>query len=198
MQFKPFEPGIEAYGASIDAVVDAFKLFPSVALKRLAAFGIGTFQGKNNVVIERDAWYPMDKWLSAFESIATEVGSRGLFQYGQHLPKYAPFPPTINDIHSAMASMDAAYHMNHRKGGKVMFDPSTGQMLEGIGHYGYAPVKHEKKIVSVCENPYPCEFDRGIITSLAARFEKGSRVVHDDKAPCRKTGANSCTYVVTW
>ena len=32
----------------------------------------------------------------------------------------------------------------------------------------------------------------------SARFEKLSRVTHDDKAPCRKTGADSCTYVVTW
>ena len=198
MQFKPFEPGIEAYGASIDGIVDAFKLFPSVALKRMVAFGIGTMSGKNNVTIERDAWYPLDKFLAAFESIATEVGSRGLFQYGQHLPKYAPFPPQINDVHSALASLDVAYHMNHRKAGKVMFDPATGRMLEGIGHYGYKPVPNEKKIIAVCENPYPCEFDRGIITSLAARFEKMSRVTHDDKAPCRKVGADSCTYVVTW
>jgi hypothetical protein len=66
-----------------------------------------------------------------------DVGPRALFQYGQHLPKYAPFPPTITDIQSAMGSMDAAYHMNHRKNGKVMFDPATGEMLEGIGHYGY-------------------------------------------------------------
>jgi len=197
MQFKPFEEGIEAYGASIDAIVDAFKLFPSVALKRLVAFGIGTTKGKD-VVVERDAWYPLDRWLSAFESIANEVGPRGLFQYGQHLPKYAPFPPSVVDIRSAMASIDVAYHMNHRKKGRIMFDPATGQMTEGIGHYGYRSAPTEKKIISVCENPYPCDFDRGIITSLAARFEKQSRVAHDDKAPCRKNGADSCTYVVTW
>jgi hypothetical protein len=198
MQFKPFEAGIEAYGASIDAIVEAFKLFPSVALRRLAAVGIGTMTGKNDIVIERDAWYPQDKFLAAFESIATEVGPRGLFQFGQHVPKYAPFPPTITDIHSALGSVDVAYHMNHRKNGKVMFNPATGQMLEGIGHYGYKAVPRERRIVSVCENPYPCDFDRGLISGLATRFEKFSRVTHDDSAPCRKNGANSCTYVITW
>jgi hypothetical protein len=119
-------------------------------------------------------------------------------QIGQHIPKHAPFPPTITDIHSAMASMDAAYHMNHRKNGKVMFDPATGQMLSGIGNYGYTPVPRERRIISICENPYPCDFDRGIITTLAQRFEKNSRVTHDDSAPCRKNGADSCKYIVMW
>jgi hypothetical protein len=197
MQFKPFEPGIEVYGASIDAIVDAFKLFPSVALRKLLNYGIGTAQGKD-VVINRDAWYPQGNWLSVFESIASEVGPRAIVQIGQHVPKHAPFPPSISDIHSAMASMDAAYHMNHRKSGKIMFDPATGHMLSGIGNYGYTPVPRERRIVSVCENPYPCDFDRGVIMTLAQRFEKASRVTHDDSAPCRKTGANSCKYIIAW
>lgn len=198
MQFKPFEPDIEVYGASVDAIVEAFRLFPSVALKRLLNYGIGTAQGRGDVLINRDAWYPLSNWLAAYESIAKEVGPRALVQIGQHIPKHAPFPPTVTDIHSAMSSMDAAYHMNHRKGGKVMFDPATGRMLDGIGHYGYNPVKGERKIISVCENPYPCDFDRGIITTLAARFERSSRVIHDDDFPCRKNGADSCRYVITW
>jgi hypothetical protein len=197
MQFKPFEPGIEVYGASIDAVVDAFKLFPSIALKKLVNAGIGTMSGKD-VVINRDAWYSQERWLSVFESVANDIGPRALMQIGQQVPKHAPFPPTINDIHTAMGSMDAAYHMNHRKGGKVMFDPATGQMTPGIGNYGYTPVPRERRIISVVENPYPCDFDRGIMTSLASRFEKGSRVTHDDSAPCRKTGANSCKYIIVW
>jgi len=197
MQFKPFEPGIEVFGASIDAIVDAFKLFPSIALKRLVNAGIGTMRGKD-VVVNRDSWYPQANWLAVFEGIASEVGPRALVQIGQHVPKHAPFPPSINDIHGAMGSMDAAYHMNHRKAGRVMFDPGTGQMLSGIGNYGYAPVPRERRIISVCENPYPCDFDRGIITALASRFERGSRVTHDDSAPCRKNGADSCKFIIAW
>jgi hypothetical protein len=197
MQFKAFEPDIEVYGASIDAIVDAFKLFPSIVLKRLLNYGIGTLRGKD-VVIDREAWYPLTNWLAAYESIAKEIGPRALVQIGQHIPKHAPFPPSINDIHGAMASMDAAYHMNHRKGGRVMFDPATGQMLSGIGNYGYAPVPRERRIISTCENPYPCDFDRGIITTLSQRFEKASRVTHDDGAPCRKNGADSCKYIIAW
>jgi hypothetical protein len=88
--------------------------------------------------------------------------------------------------------------MNHRKKGKVMFDPASGQKLDGIGAYGYAPADRERKITCVCDNPYPCDFDRGLITGFAQRFERQARINHDDRAPCRKTGGDSCTYVVTW
>lgn len=197
MQFKPFEPGIEVYGASIDAIVEAFKLFPSIAFKKLVSYGIGTMQGRE-VVIDRNGWYSQANWLSVFQSLANEVGTRALLQIGQQVPKHAPFPPSINDIHSALASMNAAYHMNHRKGGKIMFDPTSGQMLSGIGNYGYTPVPLERRIISICENPYPCDFDRGIITTLAQRFERLARVSHDESAPCRKNGADSCKYIIAW
>ena len=45
---------------------------------------------------------------------------------------------------------------------------------------------------------YPCDFDRGIITALASRFERASRVTHDDSAPCRKNGADSCKFIIAW
>jgi hypothetical protein len=197
MQFKPLEPGVEVFGASVDAIVAAFKLFPSVALKRLVHHGVGSMKG-TEVVIEREAWYPLEGWLAAYQNIAEQVGPRAVFQIGQHIPKHAVFPPTVNDITSGVASIDVAYHMNHRKNGRVMFDPQTGQKLKGIGNYGFAPVAGERRIVSVCDNPYPCDFDRGILTAMAARFERQSRVSHDDKGPCRKNGADSCTYTVSW
>jgi hypothetical protein len=198
MQFKAFEPGVEVFGGCVETFLEAFKLFPSLALKRLVAQGIGTMKGKNDVEIDRQGWYPLEKWLAAYEDFATSVGPRAVFQMGQHVPRYAVFPPTVNDIHSALASVDVAYHMNHRKNGKVMFDPATGQKLKGIGSYGYKAVPGKKEVISVCENPYACEFDRGILSTMASRFEKSARVVHDDRAPCRKNGADSCTYMTTW
>jgi len=197
MQYKAFEPGIDVHGSSIDAIVEAFKLFPSVGLKRMAAHGIGTVNAKGEVSVDRNAWYPQIAWLAAFEGIATNVGTRALFQTGQHVPKHAIFPPTITDIRSGMASLDVAYHMNHRKGGRPMFDPTTGQKMNGIGRYGVQEAG-DRKITAICENPYPCDFDRGVITGIAARFERAARVSHDDGAACRKNGADSCTYHVTW
>lgn len=53
-----------------------------------------------------------------------------------------------------------------------------------------------------CDNPYPCDFDHGIISAMARRFQpKDSLVVHVehmDSEPCRKQGADSCSYLVEW
>jgi len=198
MLFKPFEPGVEVFGACVGAFVEAFRVFPSVLLKRLVRYGIGKTGKNNDIVIDYQAWYPQEAWLSAWEEIANEVGPRACYQIGRQAPRTAVFPPSINDMYTCIASVDVAYHMNHRKGGKVMFDPATGQKLKGIGSYGYKPIQGERRIVSVCENPYPCDFDRGLLAEMAAKFEKNGRVTHDDSAPCRKQGASSCTYNVTW
>ncbi len=192
-----FEQGIELSGFMIEPIVESFKLFPSVATKRLVAHGIGTMKGKD-VVLDRQSWYGIENWLAAFEGLAETVGPRAMFQIGQQVPKYAALPPNINDIHSSLFALDVGYHMNHRKNGRVMFDPATGNMTPGIGNYIMKPVPNERRITSICDNPYPCDFDRGLVTAFATRFERNARIVHDDREPCRKTGARSCTYTVTW
>jgi len=198
VQFKVIEPGIEASGASIGAFVEAFKLFPSVISRKLTKNGIGKPVGKHDIEVDPNVWYPQQAWLTAWEEIATEIGPRACYQIGRHLPKHAVFPPTVTDIHSGVASVDVAYHLNHRKNGKVMFDLATGRKTNGIGNYGYQPVQGERRIISVCDNPYPCDFDRGILTEISNRFERTARLVHDEQSSCRKNGASSCTYTIVW
>lgn len=198
MQFRPFEAGIEVSGDSLGAIVDGFKNYPTVAMKYLSKFGLVKSEPDKAPVIDRQGWYPLDKWLLAYEGIANEIGYNSLYTIGRKIPENAQFPPHINDIYSAVGSIDVAYHLNHRKNGSVMFDMQTGMMLEGIGHYKSEPVSGENRIICVCENPYPCDFDRGIVSAMAARFEPGSKTVHDNDAPCRKKGADSCTYIVWW
>ena len=51
--------------------------------------------------------------------------------------------------HSAsLASLDVAFHMNHRKRGRAMYDPTTRAMREGIGHYHALPVEPAFAIAS--------------------------------------------------
>jgi hypothetical protein len=198
MQYKVFEPGVEVSGDSLGAIVEGFKKYPTVAMKYLTKFGLVKASPGKPPEIDRSGWYRLEDWLSAYEGIANEIGVNSLYGIGKSIPENAKFPPQVNDVHSAIASIDIAYHMNHRKNGEVMFNPETGQMLEGIGHYKYQPVPNENRIVCVCENPYPCDFDRGLVTAMANRFEPLARTAHDNEAPCRKNGADSCTYVVWW
>ena len=203
MQFRAFEPGIEVYGPSIDAIIEGFSLFPTIALEKLAQRGIGEIRaaasgGKSEIIIDRTKWYSQEKWLAAFEDISQAVGSQVMFKIGCQVPKHAPFPPTVTDIHSGIKAIDIAYHMNHRKNGRVMFDPTTGNMLEGIGHYAYEKGDVQRKIFVNCKNPYPCDLDRGIVQTIAHKFEPTAQINHEKGGSCRKRGQDNCIYAVVW
>jgi hypothetical protein len=198
MQYRAFEPGIEVNGQTVNAIVDGFRFLKEFPSRILLEEGIGRPGARGLVDIEPDAWYSQEAWLRAFERIDREMGRPNLFAIGLKIPENAKFPPTITDLPGAIASIDVAYHMNHRKHGHMMFDPSTGTMTEGIGHYGFEPVAGKSMIVSRCQNPYPCNFDRGILTAMARRFERTAVVTHVDQEPCRERGGESCTYHITW
>ena len=189
-QFQAFSRQVMVNGQTVLSVISGMGAFSGTAAQILQHNGIA-----NPVPTE---WYPQQAWLDAFREIAQSIGSRTLYQIGVSIPRNAKFPPGINTVEKALESLDVAYHMNHRKNGKVLFDPTTGTMEEGIGHYGYERVPATNQIISECNNPYPCSFDFGIVAAMAAKFEKNAKVVHDDTKPCRKKGADSCTYVISW
>jgi hypothetical protein len=196
MQFKPLEPGIEISGETVGSTIDAFRNFPSLAKKYLEKFGL-IKPGQS--VLDRRAWYPQEAWLSVHAALLAEVGGNVMFEVGKAIPGGSvPMPPMAKDIYTAMVALDIGYHLNHRKNGQVMFDPATGQMLEGIGHYTHKPVPGESRIIATATNPYDCDFDRGLLVGLVTKFEPLAKVLHDNRKPCRKKGANSCTYIVTW
>ncbi len=105
---------------------------------------------------------------------------------GHKIPETAIWPPEVNTIEQALASIDVAYHMNHRNG--------------DIGHYTFIKTG-ERSGKMTCGNPYPCDFDFGIIEGTGKKFAPDKtflRVQHDNSQPCRKADADSCTYLITW
>jgi len=197
MQFKPFEPGIEVRGLGLQWIVGGFRILPDTGLRYLTRYGLTTPGPDGKPTLDPDGWNSLEKFLACFEAVSRDVGPNVLHDIGRNLGLNAPLPPTIRDVDASLRAMDLTYHMFHRKAGAVMFDALTGRMLEGIGHYGFQRVGTEKKITSVCENPYPCDFDRGVVLGFAGRFEPRAKVEHV-AGPCRKNGADACTYVVTW
>ncbi len=178
VMFKAYQPGVEVNGETVLSVVAGMGAFEARALQLLAECGI-----KNP---QPGRWYSQQAWLDAFKQISDTIGPNTLYQIGTKIPENAQFPPDIDSVEKALASIDVAYHMNHRKG--------------EIGRYNFTKTG-ETTGRMVCPNPYPCDFDRGIVEAMARRFQgAGRRVVvrHDDKAPCRKKGGDSCTYHVSW
>lgn len=177
-QFRAYAQGVEVNGETVLAIVDGMGSFKDMAVKVLTDCGIPN--------PKPGQWYPQQAWLDAFKKIADTIGSNTLYSIGKKIPENAKFPPQINSIDKALSAIDVAYHMNHRGG--------------EIGSYTCQKAG-ERAIKMVCPNPYPCDFDRGIIEAMALKFkpEKSVLIVrHDDSAACRKKGANSCTYNVTW
>jgi hypothetical protein len=169
---------VEVNGETIYSVVDGMGAFTASANKILSDNGI------NNP--EPGKWYNQQAWLNSFKQIAEKVGKITLFNIGLKIPENAIFPPEIDNIHKALASIDVAYHMNHRGG--------------EIGYYKYEQTGEYSGIVT-CNNPYPDEFDKGIITAMCRKFVTNHVLINvfiDQAKPIRSKGDDSTTYKVSW
>jgi len=177
-QFQAFAPGVTVNGQTVLSVVSGMGSFKNTAVKILQQHGIQDLSPLG--------WYSQQSWLDAFRDIFQGIGVKTLYQIGVSIPKNAKFPPGIDNLEKALASIDAAYHLNHRGG--------------EIGHYQFTKTAPSQGVM-VCHNPYPCEFDRGIIEAMATRFRGAGpapKVVHDSSKPCRSKQGDSCTFLIAW
>jgi len=194
--FKAINPDVEVNGQTVLSLVNGLGSFKSTGLRILDTHGIRN--------IKDDEWYCQQDWLNAFKYINEKIGAGSLFMIGKSIPANTNIPPKvqsiITNVYRALAATDYIYHMNHRLNGKILFDPATGKMSDGIGNYHYKRFG-EKHIEIKCDNPYPCDFDKGIITQMANMFKPDNAymiIEHDKTLGCRNHGDESCTYSITW
>jgi len=171
--------GVEVIGSPILAIVNGMELAQSRALRILAENGISP--------LKPDAWYPMPALLKSFQLVFEKIGPSTVRTIGRKIPDSAQFPPDIDTLEKGLRAIDMAYRMNHRGKG-------------AIGGYRFEPVD-KRNARLVCDNPYPCDLDLGLIESIGDKFRpKDSlwvRIEHDAKS-CRRRGDGSCTYAVNW
>ena len=178
---KAFEASstlVEVNGETVLSIVAGMGTSSSRATRILAKHGLED--------PKPGTWYNQQRWLDAFKEIAETVGPNTLYRIGMQIPAHAKFPPQITTIEQGLAAIDMAYKMNHRGG--------------EIGCYAFQSTG-PKRAKLVCNNPYPSDFDRGIIQAMANRFKpEGSFVTVelDATQPTRKQGGESCTYLVAW
>lgn len=187
---------IETTGLGIDSTMRGFGPFASMASQYLEAEGIGKPGPDGLIVVDKQGWYPLQAYVTAYDRILREVGNQVLIDVGRSVVNNVQFPPTIRTVEQVLFSIDVAFHLNHRRGGKVMFDPATGQMLDGIGHF-LATQENPRKIVLKVDTPYQCPFDMGVVTGMAQAFERKATVTHEPGS-CRTRGGSYCIYSVTW
>lgn len=177
-QFKAFEPGVEVMGELVLQFVEVMGAFKSLAEGILRDHGI--------VDPKPGEWYLQQAWLDSFKTIAEQIGPNTVFLLARQIPTSADIGVEIDTLEKALFHLDPAYRSTHRNG--------------EAGHYIFVKTGERAGQMHTL-NPYPCDFDRGILDALTKRFEPANPyldVVHDDLAPCKKQGADSCTYSITW
>lgn len=132
-------------------------------------------------------WYNQQAWLNAFNTIATQLGGTVLFAVGQKIPEYIDFPDEIKDIHHALSLIDLIHKMNFRNG--------------DLGGYGYKKTG-ERTGQIICTTPYPDNFDKGIIITIARKYKPDDfsliNIEVDANMPVRSMGGDSTTFILTW
>jgi hypothetical protein len=178
--FKAYDPKVEVNGETVLSVVNGVGAFASAAKKVLKDCEIDD--------PKPGQWYSQQAWLNSFKTIAEKTGKATLKGIGRSIPENAQWPPEVNSIELGLASIDMAYHMNHRNG--------------NIGNYKFTKTSPNSAVM-VCDNPYPDYFDMGIIESVCQKFSKPSERVNvkvkiDEAKPSRDKGEQSTTYIVEW
>ena len=179
-QFIPFDNRVEVRGETVLAVVNGVEDFFKDEIISLLK--------KNNIENPLPAnWYSQTDWLKTFRDINDIFGEFILYKIGKAIPDSAIFPQGIRNLKEALESIDVAYHNNHRNG-----EIGYYRLIEWTG----------KSALMECYNPYPCHFDRGIITRMAEKFKpidsKTIEVSLDTSRENRLDGGDKSYYIVKW
>ena len=182
-------------GTLLQSYLDAFKAVPEAPRAVFLKHGLGRVTASGE--FELPAAGPLEAVLAALNELCTLVGPQKAFEIGALIVKYASIPPGVTDIAAAVRIFDAGYHLNTLEEGVPMYDPATGAMREGIGHYTCVSVSKHRAVLEV-DVPFNCDYDRGILQTWVRRFERSALVTHLEPTVCRKTRAPRCRYEVSW
>jgi hypothetical protein len=191
--------GIEVTGSSTLGILQGFGDFKALPGKMLIEAGIGKPGLNGECLLDPTAWYPLSRIVDVMNGIEKKVGRNTLFQVGVSIASNVRLPPGERTLASVMRNLDIGYHLNHRKDGQVMFDVTTGTMLEGIGHFRVEAAAGPNGAICICDTVYPCDMNRGLMSGLLRGVAQASAMVkHDNTRPCRKTGGATCTFEISW
>jgi len=98
----------------------------------------------------------------------------------------SPSKPSLIAIHGRPGATLRKFH----QGGDI-----GGYDVKESSEHGFT------RYIVTASTPYPCSLTRGYLEGFARRFKspdvKEILVRHDETTPCRRHGADTCTYIVT-
>jgi hypothetical protein len=172
-RYEPIEDGVEVLGSSINSTINSFPGNKSEIKRIFARHGLDNPTD--------DKWYPNKANLAALSTVYKKFGPSMLQKIGDDKPKNTVWPPNIETATDAVMSINKAYQRNHRNG-------------EAGGYH--AEQLNNGRIKLICDNPYPCPFDQGLIEGAAFEFAIKTAIINEVGDECREEGGEQCTYEV--
>jgi hypothetical protein len=178
MIFKAASANAEVLGRNIRSYITGMGAFEMIGRSIMAKYGIEENPSPDN-------WYNHQQFLDAIKEILSRTGLHTVHIIGMRIAEKVTLPPEVDNIEKGLHFVGMAYRQVHRN------DPVSDKIVTKL---------EDRKFQVVINTPYPCEFDTGYLRGLSKRFlkETAVQVSHDESKPCRKNGAESCTYLITW
>jgi hypothetical protein len=173
----------ELIGGMLQTIWTAFpEAFQKILKKILADHGIGE--------IVPDKWYHFQSVLNALKEIEEKFGHHLMRQVGEQAAMVIPVPPEITTLKQCLLSLNVTLSRICRGGEIGGYTISEEKTSAGFTRY----------IVNA-STPFPCSLTMGYLDGFAQRFKQGefNEVItrHDEERPCRREGAESCTYLIS-
>lgn len=164
----------EYSGAALNSFVLALEHSHNIVHKLLADAGVDR--------IDPDRWYDYDWAVSIFYRIGEQVGRGALIEVGRKMIESAVYPPGIDNIHTLLMSLGAAFRLNAR-------GPGVGDILCTLDDDHSATLDWAVK--------GPCALCIGILEGSCRRYGIEPMIEHG-AGGCRDEGASTCIYHVSW
>jgi hypothetical protein len=180
-EYRVSSPDVEMLGGMILSLWSAFPDgFESLAAQIMEKHGISNVAPEN--------WHRFQHVLDALREIEQQYGTDILYQTGIRAAEKAPVPSEVDTLKKCLHGLNVTSSRFHRGG--------------EIGGYEVRETEERgvKKYFITVSTPYPCSLTRGYLEGFTKRFGHEAKEViirHDELTPCRRQGAETCTYVIS-
>jgi hypothetical protein len=181
-EYTASSPGLEIIGGMIASIWNAFPDSVQKSIREiLLRHGVADISPQD--------WYLVQPALDALREIEERFGYQILSQVGEQAALRAPIPPEIKTFKECMSALNTIIQKMHRYGSPGGYDV---QEETGPGFVRYRVT---------ASTPFPCSLTRGYLEAFARRFGPVGAIDiltrHDEDLPCRRNGAETCTYVIS-
>ncbi len=132
--------------------------------------------------VDPAAWYPLDTVRSIYAAVQARVGRFALRTIGRAIAEARTPPPSVKDIRQVLAGIGAAYLQRVR-------GPDAGAIA--------CSFEDDSTAILVYRTPFNCALGMGTILGFCSKYEAAPLIEHGADG-CGDTGADACTYRVTW